>query len=134
MRLVTTSFGLFARRRKRARERKWLHHDDRAFLFAAFSILLDNGHLPSGLLYQGRCLLKLSRVSPPRTLICSPVPSSYCLALHARPAAHRTVAAGFNIYRASMCGPFYPPPHTHQFPPSLSRRNSLRLLLFAMRS
>lgn len=90
MRLVTTSFGLFARRRKRAEKEKATYDDrsNRAFPFPAFSIL-DNGHLPSSLLYQGRfssarshlfsrfLLLIVSRYTPvparppPRTERCS---------------------------------------------------------------
>lgn len=85
MRLVTTSFGLFARRRKGAKKEKLRQR--RSLGIARFLFLLSQSSIMDiflrGLLYRSHCLLELSRVSPPCTLICSPVSSPYCLALHA---------------------------------------------------
>lgn len=95
MRLVTTSFGLFARRRKSGKKEKATHDDrsNRAFPFPVFSIL-DNGHLPASFLCQGRCLLKLSRFSSAHSHLFFPflllIVSRYTPG-PARPAAHRTV-------------------------------------------
>lgn len=136
-RLVTIPFGLFARRRTREREpeRKGLRHDDRtnrAFPFPALSIL-DNGHLPSGLLYH--CLLKLSRFSSARSHLFSR--SFTLLSRVTRPGPARR-AQRDSIFTELPCvdhsTSFAHALHLPLPSPLPSRRNSPRLLLFAMRS
>jgi len=122
--LVTTSFGLFARKRAKKEEAT---HDDRSNRAFPFPSILDNEHLPSSLLL-GRCLLKLSRFSSAHSHLFSRSFSLLSRVTHPdwTTTVHRMAqnSAGFNIYGASECGPipprslaFYAPRFPQEFSP-----------------